>query len=159
MTRYGGDVGAGGGFFRFDLVAHGGDCLGVRPNKHNARLGERLGKRRALGQKTVARMYRFGAAFLAGSNDPVDQKVALRGRRRPDRDCRVGHLDMERVAVSLGINRNGCDPHAAGGLDDPTGDFAAVGNEDSLEHFRVETREPARWLCGVVARMSMTAAC
>ena len=87
-------------------------------------------------------MYGLGAAFLAGRNNTVDQKVALRRRRWPDRDCRIGHFNMERVAVGLGIDRNGFNPHAAGGLDDPTRDLAAVGNEDSLEHFGFETRKP-----------------
>ena len=66
----------------------------------------------------------------------LDDEIALRGRRRPDRDRHIGHFNMERVAVGLGINRNGCDPHPAGGLDDPTGDLAAVGNQDALEHLR-----------------------
>ena len=61
-------------------------------------------------------------------------KIALRGRRRADRDRRIGHFDMERVAIGLGIDRDGCNAHAAGCFNDPTGDLAAVGNQDSLEH-------------------------
>jgi hypothetical protein len=41
---------------------------------------------------------------------------------------------MQRIAVGLGIDRDGFDAHAARGFDDPTGDLAAIGNQDSLEH-------------------------
>jgi hypothetical protein len=41
---------------------------------------------------------------------------------------------MERVAVGLGIDRNAFDTHPTRGLDDPAGDLAAIGNQDSLEH-------------------------
>ena len=79
-------------------------------------------------------MHRLGAAFLAGGDDLVDHQVALRRRRRADRDGLIRHLDVQRVAVGLGIDRDGLDPHPPGGLDDATGDFAAIGNEDPLEH-------------------------
>ena len=46
----------------------------------------------------------------------------------------VGHLDMERARVGLGIDGDGRDPHAPGGLDDPAGDLAPVGYEDLPEH-------------------------
>jgi hypothetical protein len=45
-----------------------------------------------------------------------------------------------------------------GGFDDPAGDLAAVGNQDSLEHSGYETRVPVVWLNGVLAAVSMTAA-
>ena len=57
--------------------------------------------------------------------------------RRPDQDRLIRHLDMERVAVGLGIDRDRCNPHAPGGLDDAAGDLAAIGNQDSLEHLRL----------------------
>jgi hypothetical protein len=48
---------------------------------------------------------------------------------------------MERVAIHVGINCDRRNTHAARGLDDPAGDFAAIGNQDSLEHV---TMDPAR---------------
>ena len=41
---------------------------------------------------------------------------------------------MQRVAVGVGIDGDRLDPHLARGLDDPAGDFAAIGNQDTLEH-------------------------
>ncbi len=93
-----------------------------------------LGEGLALGEKAVARMHRLGAGRFAGLDDLVDHQIALRRRRRSDQHRLVGHLDMERVAVGFGIDRDGCNPHAPGGLDDPAGDLAAIGNQDSLEH-------------------------
>ena len=46
----------------------------------------------------------------------------------------VGHLDMQRVAVGVGIDRDRLDTHLARGLDDPAGDLAAIGDQDALEH-------------------------
>ena len=135
MARHGRDLGARGRLLRLDLVAHGGDRLGVRPDEHDAGRRERLRKGRALGQKSVARMYRLGAARSAGGDDVVDHQVALRRRRRPDRNGAVGHFDVQRVAIGVGIDGDGLDPHSAGGLDDPTRDLAAIGNQYSLEHF------------------------
>jgi len=79
-------------------------------------------------------MDRFGAGLLAGSDDLVDDQIAFRRRRGPDGDRGVRHIHMQGVLVGLGIDRNRLDPHAAGGLDDPAGDFAAIGDQDALEH-------------------------
>ena len=148
MAGHGRDLGGGGGALALDLVAHGADGLGVRPDEDDAGFGQRLGEGRALGEKAVARMHGFGAALLAGGDDLIDDQIALRRGRRADQHGVVGHLDMERVAVGFGIDRDGRNPHAAGGLDDAAGDLAAIGNQDSLEHRATQSREPAFCLCG-----------
>ena len=155
MAGHGRDLGARRGLLRLDLVAHRGDGRRIRADEDDAGLGQRLGESRALGQKAIARMHRLGAARLAGGHNLVDHQVALRGRRRPDRDRRIGHLDMQGVAVGVGIDRDRLDPHAPGGLDDPAGDFAAIGNQDALEHCGDFLGEPAPCLCGLDAEMSM----
>ena len=82
----------------------------------------------------------LGAALLAGGDDAVDEKIALRGRRWADCNRRIGHFNVKRVAIGVGIDRNGCNSHPAGCFNDPTGDLAAVGNEDSLEHSGYKAR-------------------
>ena len=134
MARHGRDPGFRGGLLGFDLVAHGGDGAGVGADENDAGLAERARKGFALGQETVAGMHRFRAGLAAGLDDPVDRKIAFGRRRRPDQNRLVRHLDMERVAVGLGIDRDGRDPHPAGGLDDPAGDLAAIGDQNSFEH-------------------------
>jgi hypothetical protein len=134
IARHRRDLGGGRGALALDLVAHGGDGFRVRPDKHDTRLGKGLRKSRALRQKAVSRMDGFCAGLQAGCHDLVDQQVTLSRGRWTDRNRRVGHLDVEGVAVGVRINGNRRNPHPTGGLDDPAGDLAAVGNEDSLEH-------------------------
>ena len=95
---------------------------------------QRARKGLALGQEAVAGMHGLGAGLAAGLDDLLDHQIAFGGGRRPDQDGLVGHFDMQRVAVGLGIDRDRLDPHAAGGLDDPAGDLAAIGDQNSFEH-------------------------
>jgi len=62
------------------------------------------------------------------------QASTIGGGRRPDQNGLIGHFDVERVAIGLRIDGNRLDPHAAGSLDDPAGDFAAIGDQNSFEH-------------------------
>ncbi len=128
------DLGGVGEFLRFDLVAHRLDGADVGADEHDAGLGERLGEGRALGQEAVAGMHRLGARLLAGGDDLVDHEIGLRRGGRPDGDRLVRHLDMQGVLVGFRIDRDRLYPHAARRLDDSAGDFAAVGDQDFLEH-------------------------
>ena len=157
MAGHGRDLGGSRGLFALDLVAHRGDGFGVRPDEDNAGIRKRGGERRALGEEAVARMHRLGARRFARGDDLLDDEIALRRRRRTDQHRLVGHLDMERVAIGLGIDRHRGNAHAARGLDNPAGDLAAIGNQDSLEHTDGKSREPALCLCCAAAKKSMTA--
>src|SRR5262249_24832814 len=81
-------------------------------------------------------------------------EIALRCRRRADRHRRVRHLDVQRIAVGLGVDRDRLDAHAARGLDDPAGDLDAVGDQNSLEHAAIEASRGRLRLCGGAAKMS-----
>ena len=137
MARHRRDLGLRGGLLGFDLVAHRGDRAGIGPDEDDAGLCQRARKGLALGQEAVAGMHRLGAGLAAGLDDLVDRQIAFGGGRRPDQNGLVGHFDMERVAVGLGIDRDRLDPHAAGSLDDPAGDLAAIGDQNSFEHVLV----------------------
>ena len=76
------------------------------------------------------------AGVAAGLHDFVDQQIGLRRGRRAQMHRLVGHLDMERVLVGVGIDGDRLDAHLAGRLDDAAGDFTAIGNQDFLEHGR-----------------------
>jgi len=58
-------------------------------------------------------MHGLGAGLLAGFNDLVDQQIGLGGGRRPDVNRLIRHFDMQRVSVSVGIDGDGRDTHAA----------------------------------------------
>jgi hypothetical protein len=79
-------------------------------------------------------MHGLRAGLAAGVDDSVDQEIALGSRRRADQHRLVGHFDMQRVAVGLGIDGDRLDPHAAGSLNDPAGDLAAICDQNSFEH-------------------------
>ena len=48
----------------------------------------------------------------------------------------VGHLDMHGIAIGIGIDRDGGNPHLARRLDHAAGDLAAIGDQDFREHQR-----------------------
>ncbi len=121
-------------FFEFDFVAHRLDGARIGADEDDARLRQRPREGRPLAEEAVARMHRLRARLLAGLDDLVDHEIGLRRRGRPDGDRFVGHFDVQRILVGLGIDGDGLDPHATRGLDDPTGDFATVGDENLLEH-------------------------
>src|SRR4051812_17327352 len=131
------DIGFCRCFLGFDLVAHRGNRPRVGPDEDDAGLFERPRKGFTFRQKSIAGMHRFGAGPAAGLDDPVDHQITLRSRRRSYQHGLVGHLDMQRVTVRFGVDRNRADPHPAGGLDDPAGDLAAIGDQNSFEHVLV----------------------
>ena len=106
----------------------------IGPDEDDAGCRKRARKGLALGQEAVAGMHGFGAGLAAGLDDLLDHQIAFGRRRRPDQDRIIGHFDMQRVAVGLGIDRDRLDPHAAGSLDDPAGDLAAIRDQNSFEH-------------------------
>ncbi len=54
------DIGCGRGLFGLDLVAHGGDGLGIRPDENDAGGLQRLGESLPLGQEAIAGMHGLG---------------------------------------------------------------------------------------------------
>src|SRR3546814_3047759 len=79
-------------------------------------------------------MHGLCPGFLCDADELIAKKIALRGRRRAKAIRLVGHLDMQRPGIGVGIDRNRLDPHLARGLDDAAGDFAAIGDQYFLEH-------------------------
>ena len=66
--------------------------------------------------------------------DLVHHQITFGGDGGADMHRLVGHLDMGRVGVGVGIDGDGLDAHAAGGFHNTTGDLAPVGDQDFLEH-------------------------
>ena len=79
-------------------------------------------------------MHRLRAGLAAGLDDLLHHQIAFGGGRRPDQNGVIGHFDVERVAVGLGIDRDRLYSHAPGSLDDPAGDLAAICDQDTFEH-------------------------
>ena len=70
-----------------------------------------VGEGGVLGQEPVAGMDRLGSGLLRHLDDPLDVQVALGGRRRAEQVRLVGVADVRRVAVGLGVDADGGDPH------------------------------------------------
>ncbi len=87
-------------------------------------------------------MHRLGAGLAAGLDDLLDDEIGLRRRRRADGDRLVRHLDVQRVAVGLGVDRHRAHAELARRLDDAAGDLAAVGDQDLLEHAGMKGSDP-----------------
>ena len=121
-------------FLGFDLIAHCGNRIYRRTDEFNAFLGQRLGKAGPFGQEAIARMNRLGPGLLAGVDDLFGDQIAFRRRRRPDMHCLIRHPHKWRARIGIGIDRHGGNPHPARSLDDPASDFAAIGDQDFLEH-------------------------
>ena len=134
MAGHGRDLGGGGRLLGFDLVAHGGDRPGIGADEDDAGLGQRARRR---------------PRARTGSHSP-DAPPRPRSPGRPRRSCRsrdsfrrpaAGRCERPRRPfphgghrVGVGIDRDGRDPHAPRGLDDAAGDFAAIGDQNALEH-------------------------
>jgi hypothetical protein len=68
------------------------------------------------------------------SEDPGTVEIALARSGGTDADGLVGEANVQRVAVGLGIDGDRAQAEPAGGADDAAGDFAAIGDQDALEH-------------------------
>jgi hypothetical protein len=79
-------------------------------------------------------MHRVGTGRLAGLDDLVRQQIGLGGRRRTDVHRLVGHFHVQRAGIRIGVDRHRLDPQRLGTLDNATGNFAAIGDEDGIEH-------------------------
>jgi hypothetical protein len=126
------------GFFsqllRGNLVAHGGDRMVLRADEDDAAFFETTRELLVLGEEAVARVHRLGAGLFAGGDDLVHHQIRFLGRCRADTHGFVGHQHVHRVLVGFGIDGDRLDTHLLGGLHDPAGNFAAVGDQYFLEH-------------------------
>jgi len=148
VAGYQGHAGAfhqalGGGF-----RAHGRDRRGRRADEHDAGRGAGAGEGSVFRQKPVAGMDCLGAGLARGGDDLLGAQIGIARRRRADGHRLVGHGHVQCVAVGLGIDRDRVDAQAPGGADHPTGDLAAVGNQDLVEHGGRSPVAAAGFTCG-----------
>ena len=63
-------------------------------------------------------------------DDAVDAEVTLRRGARADVDGLVRLADVARIAIAVGVDRHGRDPHLAARAQHADGDLSPVGDED-----------------------------
>jgi len=61
-------------------------------------------------------------------------EIAVLGRRRSDADALVGQAHVHRRPIGGRVHRDGLDAQFATGAQNTQRDFAAVGDEDFVEH-------------------------
>lgn len=109
-------------------------AFGFGPMKTMPCFSSSAQKEARFGQEAVTGMHRLGARRLAGRDDLFGSQITLRRCGRADMNSLVGHLDMQRVPIRIRIDRDGQNAHAARSLDHAAGDFAAIRDQDFLEH-------------------------
>jgi hypothetical protein len=103
------------------------------------RFSQRRGEGGVLGQEAVAGVDRLGAGALDRVEQLLDRQVALAPPARAEQVGLVGALDVQRVAVELGVDGDRRDAELLAGADDPHRDLAAVGDQ------RSSRRRRCRW--------------
>ena len=68
----------------------------------------------------------------------VDREIAFARRRRADGVGFIGEADVKRFAVGITEDGDGADTQLTAGAQDAHGNFTAIGNQDFLEHRRIE---------------------
>jgi hypothetical protein len=96
-----------------------------------------LGKLGVFRKKTVAWMDRIYVGDLGRADNPIGPEVAFGALVSTDADRLIRELDVQRLNVCLGVNRQRLDAHLAASSHDAKSDFAAVGDEDFLDHGRI----------------------
>ena len=87
-----------------------------------------------LREKAKPRMDRLRTCCLRGGDDGIDTQIAFDAAGAADLDRFADCLDMQRVGVGGGMDAGDRDAEAAASSRDAAGDFAAIGDEDLLEH-------------------------
>jgi len=117
-----------------DLVPHQTHILRCGADKGNATLAADLSEFGVFGEKTVTGVYRLGVGDFRGADDRLDIEIALCARSGSDADALIGYLDVKRLAVHIGVDGHGLDPHFLAGAYDAKGYLATVRYQYFMEH-------------------------
>ncbi|MNJ50669.1 hypothetical protein D3C77_459520 [compost metagenome] len=149
VTRHGRDARLGGELLGGDLVAHGVDRLGVRPDEGDALGLQPPREPGVFRQEAEARVHGLRPRLLHGVHDLVLDQIGLGGGRRADVNRLVRHLACQRPRVGVGVDDYRLNAHATAGLDDANSDLAAVGDQNFIEHFWALQRDVVVLLPGI----------
>ena len=111
------------------LAAHGTNGLHRRPDEDEAIVEATLRKVGVFGKKTVAGVNGLRAGGSGGSDDALAHQIAFARGRGTDGNSFIGHPHMTCTGIGGRIHGHRRDAHTARGTDDPTSDFAAIGNK------------------------------
>ena len=133
-TRRNGDSGLTGVFPGEGFVTHPPDGFGGGTDEADIAGLADFGEVGVLRKKAVTRVDGIDIPHLGGGDDAVDLEVTLMAGARTDADGLIGGLDVERIVIRLGVDGERPDAEILAGTNHPKGDFAAVSDEDFVEH-------------------------
>ncbi len=123
-----------GNLARRMLEREGAHMFRPRADKGNAFARECRRKFRILAEKAVTGVNGFCTRLPHRRENGFHVEIAFGDRRRADADSLIREMDMRREAVRLGVNGDGPDAHPPERLDDAQSDFAAIGDQNLVEH-------------------------
>ena len=115
------------------LVAEQLELFRCRADEDQAAVGTGARQGSILGQEAVAGMETVASRCAGGRNHARDIEIGRRAApaERPDL---IDSPDMQGGRVVLGMDTDCGDAEFGGGLGDADGDFAAIGDQEFLEH-------------------------
>ena len=116
------------------LEAHREDAVRLRPDPDQAGVNHRLREVRILGEEPVTGMDRLRASLLCRLDDLLADEIALARRAWPNVHRFVGHSQVQRLGVRIGIDRDCANSEPPRGADHAAGDLPAVGYEEGRHH-------------------------
>ncbi len=111
------------------LQPHGANSFGRWADEDKPRRLDGIHETGIFGEKPIARMDCLRAGFLRSLDDSLDIQIALRRNGRADAHRLIGHLDMKRIGIRIGINCDGGNTQFPRRANDPAGNFSAIGNQ------------------------------
>jgi hypothetical protein len=118
-----------------DLVAQIGQRLRRRPDPDGTGVNHFLGEGSHFGEEAVARVDGIRAAATQYVNHQLFVEIGVAIRVAGKQIRLVGHLDVLRVAVLLGIDGHGGNAHFARGAHDSQSDFTTIGHQYCVDVF------------------------
>ena len=129
-----GHAGGGHQLLGLDLGAHRRDRGRRRADPDQPGVEHGLREVGVLGQEAVAGVDGVGAGGARGVDQQVGAQVGVGRRGAGQPDGAVGLARVRAVGVRVGVDGDGADAEVAAGAEDPAGDLAAVGDQDSGDH-------------------------
>jgi len=114
-------------------------------DERDTRLDAGLRELGALRDEPVAGVERVAARALGGCDQAADVEVALGRARGPDADDAVGELRGEAPTVGVRHDEHRLEPLVEAGAQDPDGDLATVGDQDTRDAAQLRLNRRDRW--------------
>ena len=144
IARSNGHAGFGHQLLGRIFQAHCRNARRCWPDPDEAGVNHRLREFGVFGEETIAGMDSLCAGGKRRGDDLIPHQIALTRRRRPNMHRLIGFLNMQRLGISIRIDRNRANAHGLRRSDNPAGDLAAIGNEKRLDHLGHIRNTPKR---------------